>query len=139
MASPICTAIDLAKNAKSWRPWIPHSQADLAAAANPNSPFYSDEEKRMRRENDAAANAPRQRNEDEIRAMLQREKGSIRVEGWKAWPVDDQNVLVEYIITNGSGEPKFWAFEVNLAAKIVRVVVGDPELERKYISPSRRQ
>ena len=68
-----------------------------------------------------------------IRSWLQAKKGSLRVHGWKAKKIDDQTYLVGYTFDEGPGtNPSGWAFEVNLEAEIVRPMLGDQELEKKY-------
>jgi hypothetical protein len=69
-----------------------------------------------------------------IKDWLQSEKGLLRIYGWKAKRVDDQTYLVGYTYDEGPGSSGGgWVFEVNLKAEIVRNVIGDADLEKKYV------
>jgi hypothetical protein len=68
-----------------------------------------------------------------IRDWLQAKKGALKVYGWRARKIDDQIYAVAYSYDEGpSATPEAWLFEVNLVAEIVRPIIGDPELEKKY-------
>jgi|GEM_PF-3851759 len=69
--------------------------------------------------------------EDVIHRLLRREKGNLRIIGWKAERFDEQRYLVSYSFDRGDG-PVAYLFEVNLAAKIVRNIRGNAELEKTY-------
>jgi hypothetical protein len=69
--------------------------------------------------------------ESQIRDWLKRKRGELQIIGWKAEKIDDQTYLVSYTFDDGSGERGYF-FEVNLFARIVRDVLGDPALEKKY-------
>lgn len=70
---------------------------------------------------------------DTIKKWLQAKKGPLRVQGWNAKKIDDQTYLVGYSYDEGPGtKATGWIFEVNLKAQIVRDVVGDTDLEKKY-------
>lgn len=72
-----------------------------------------------------------QTNEQFLNDWLKQQKGDIRFNGWNAKKVDDQTYLVTYaLVRDGKGEGV--RFEVNLPAKLVRNVKGDPALEAKY-------
>ena len=66
-----------------------------------------------------------------IRYMLERKKGELHIGGWKAEKRADQTYLVSFLYRDESGENGYF-FEVNLEAEIVRNVLGDRELEKKY-------
>ena len=68
-----------------------------------------------------------------IKKSLATSKGPLKVYGWSAKKIDDQTYLVGYIYAEGpASNPRGWVFEVNLEAEIVRPVMGDTELEKKY-------
>lgn len=66
-----------------------------------------------------------------IRRMLERKKGDLVIRGWGAEKKGDETYLVSFVYNDKSGENGFF-FEVNLAAEIVRSILGDPVLEKKY-------
>ena len=70
-------------------------------------------------------------NDSQICDELNKIKGDFQVIGWKAKKVDDDTYLVEYTIDR-RGAVRGWPFEVKVSAGIVRYVIGDKELERKY-------
>lgn len=70
-------------------------------------------------------------NEATIRRTLRSKRGTLRVIGWHAKRIDDQIYLVTYSFDDGTGV-RAWPFEVNLAADLVRYVIGDSVLERTY-------
>jgi hypothetical protein len=68
-----------------------------------------------------------------IKRSLESSKGLLKVDGWNAKKIDDQTYLVGYMYAEGpASNPRGWVFEVNLEAEIVRSVIGDAELEKKY-------
>ena len=68
-----------------------------------------------------------------IKKSLATSKGPLKVYGWKAKKIDDQTYLVGYLLAEGPASNTIgWVFEVNLEAQIVRPVIGDAELEKKY-------
>jgi hypothetical protein len=68
-----------------------------------------------------------------IKKSLETSKGRLKIYGWKAQKIDDQIYLVEYLLAEGPASNTVgWVFEVNLEAQIVRPVIGDTELEKKY-------
>jgi hypothetical protein len=68
-----------------------------------------------------------------IRDWLQAKKGVLKVYGWNARKIDDQTYAVAYTYDQGMpATAGAWLFEVNLVAEIVRPIIGDPELEKKY-------
>lgn len=69
----------------------------------------------------------------QIRDWLQAKKGILKVYGWRARKIDDQTYMVAYTYDEGpSATAGAWLFEANLVAGIVRPIIGDPELEKKY-------
>lgn len=72
-----------------------------------------------------------QTNEQFLNSWLSQQKGDIRFNGWSAKKVDDQTYLVTYALVR-DGKSEGVRFEVNLPAKLVRNVKGDPVLEAKY-------
>jgi hypothetical protein len=71
--------------------------------------------------------------ENSIRDALGHKKGTLRIHGWRARKIDDQTYLVGYVYDEGpNSQVNGWLFEVNRTANIVRNVVGDPDLEKKY-------
>jgi hypothetical protein len=71
--------------------------------------------------------------EEKIKGLLQARKGILEVHGWKTRKIDDQTYVVAYLYDVGpASNTGGWIFEVNLEAKIVRPVLGDAELEKKY-------
>jgi hypothetical protein len=69
--------------------------------------------------------------ENVIRNCLEGLKGDIHVDGWTVRRWDEQTHLVVYRFSI-NGEAKGFPFEVNTSAEIVRYVIGDSTLERKY-------
>ena len=70
---------------------------------------------------------------ESIKRSLETRKGPLKVYGWKAKKIDDQTYLVGYTYAEGPAlNARGWVFEVNLEAEIVRPVMGDTELEKKY-------
>jgi hypothetical protein len=70
---------------------------------------------------------------ESIKSSLETSKGLLKVYGWNAKKIADQTYLVGYTYAEGpASNPRGWVFEVNLEAEIVRPVVCDPELEKKY-------
>jgi hypothetical protein len=70
---------------------------------------------------------------ESIKRSLEASKGPLKVYGWNAKRIDDQTYLVGYTYAEGpASSPRGWVFEVNLDAEIVRPVIGDAELEKKY-------
>jgi hypothetical protein len=75
-------------------------------------------------------------NEYQIAQQMSRVKGDITIIGWRAIWFDADTYLVTYtynhrtnnIIDNETG----WPFEVKVNEGVVRYVLGDPELEKKY-------
>jgi len=68
-----------------------------------------------------------------IKKSLATSKGPPKVYGWKAKKIDDQTYLVGYLLAEGPASNTVgWVFEVNLEAQIVRPVIRDAELEKKY-------
>jgi len=68
-----------------------------------------------------------------IRESLQNLKGPLRVDGWKAWKIDDQRYLVGYAYDTGPGTQKQgWWFEVNLEANVIRDITADDVLVKSY-------
>jgi hypothetical protein len=68
-----------------------------------------------------------------IHNWLEAHKGILRLYGWNATKIEDQTYLVVYTFDEGPGSNRGgWAFEVNLAANIVRPLADDPALEKKY-------
>lgn len=69
------------------------------------------------------------------RDTLRKEKGPIRIEGWRGQKVDEDIFLVSFIYEKQDGKGKRgWVFEVLLSEEIVRAVFDDDDLERKYKS-----
>lgn len=72
-------------------------------------------------------------NEARIRNLMAQVKGDITILGWQAFRWDDDTFLVSYSYKhNGQDGATGWPFEVKLNEQIVRAVLGDPELEKKY-------
>jgi hypothetical protein len=73
-------------------------------------------------------------NEYQIRSLMSRIKGDIRIIGWRTRSVDDDTYVVSYTYAESGNttEEKGWAFEVKLSSELVRSVIGDPDLEQKY-------
>lgn len=70
--------------------------------------------------------------EQKIRYDLERTKGIIdKIIGWHAEAIDDQTYLVSFAYES-EGEKLGYFFEANLSHNIVRLVAGDPSLEKKY-------
>jgi len=71
--------------------------------------------------------------EEKIKGLLQARKGILKVHGWKTRKIDDQTYVVAHLYDVGpASNTGGWIFEVNLEAQIVRPVLGDAELEKKY-------
>ncbi len=70
-------------------------------------------------------------NSTEIEWRLKKKTGMMRLIGWSAERINEQTYLVKYSFETSDGVRCF-PFEVNLEANIVRNVLGDRELERKY-------
>ena len=71
-------------------------------------------------------------NEEEIRVQLENLKGDLQIFGWSApVHVDADTWLVQYTILQ-DGRSRTWPFEANLRGQVVRYVLGDPVLEKKY-------
>jgi hypothetical protein len=66
-----------------------------------------------------------------IRRRLAKSQGEVHIDGWTVRRSSDQTFLVVYGFSI-NGEPKGFPFEVNTSAEIVRYVIGDSALERKY-------
>ncbi len=71
-------------------------------------------------------------NEAVIDELMKTMKGALTIQGWKAEPRGDEIHLVTYNFEN-NGIPKSVCLEVNLAARLVRNVRGDEELEKQYL------
>jgi hypothetical protein len=126
-----CQAMSMARLAKSWNPLRPFTDEEIGPPAYGGGLRWSPQQMAQRKANEDALGSPRQPNETQIQQMMQRVKGTIHVNGWQARRVDDQIFLVTFSYSNAS-ETLGWAFEVNLPANLVRLVEGDPELQRKY-------
>jgi hypothetical protein len=72
-------------------------------------------------------------NDQYLTQWLSQQKGDIRFNGWSAKKVDAQTYLVTYALVR-DGKSEGVRLEVNLPAKLVRNVKGDPALEAKYSS-----
>jgi hypothetical protein len=79
-------------------------------------------------------------NESWVRSQMEKATGPLRIIGWEAkkfvrWDgknaIDDQIYLVTYSFEQTNGVRCF-PVEVNLEGDIVRKIIGDSELERKY-------
>lgn len=70
-------------------------------------------------------------NDQYLTQWLSQQKGDIRFNGWSAKKVDAQTYLVTYALIR-DGKSEGVRLEVNLPAKLVRNVKGDPVLEAKY-------
>jgi hypothetical protein len=71
--------------------------------------------------------------DESIKRSVATSKGPLTVYGWNAKKIDDQTYLVGYTYAEGPAlNARGWIFEVNLEAEIVRPVMGDTELEKKY-------
>jgi len=77
--------------------------------------------------------APYETNEETIAARLRELPGAVRVTGWRASRLEDQNYLVTFNWTRDGIEEGF-PFDVVTypSGFVVRVVVGDPVLEKKH-------
>lgn len=72
-------------------------------------------------------------NEARIKNLLSRVKGDITIFGWQAFRWDNDTFLVSYSYRrNGQDVASGWPFEVKINEQVVRYVIGDPELEKKY-------
>lgn len=73
-------------------------------------------------------------NEAQIQDRMSRVKGDIAISGWSATKSDYDTYLVTYSFNDKSqpGTSSGWAFEVKLSEHLVRNVLGDPALEKKY-------
>ncbi len=69
--------------------------------------------------------------EKEIRDFLSRQKGSLKVIGWKGKRIENNTYFVSFTYDMGAGEVGYF-YEVILHGKIVRRIIGDTELEKKY-------
>jgi len=72
--------------------------------------------------------------EGEIRDFLSRQKGSLKVIGWKAKRIENNTYFVSFTYDKGAGEVGYF-YEVILHGEIVRRIIGDTELENKYGIP----
>jgi hypothetical protein len=108
---PSQAAIDLAKHshALAFNYRLPAN----AVLTNPGDPVLHDTEHAIQNE-------------------LAHLQGTLHVIGWKADKVDDQTYLVSYAFEQAAGASRSWYFEVNLAAGIVRNVLADEALKKKY-------
>ena len=70
-------------------------------------------------------------NEFHIRSWIEEQSGNLQIIGWAARQVSEQSWVVTYSFDQGLGI-RSWAFEVNMQADLVRNIIGDPVLERKY-------
>src|SRR5260370_6745286 len=70
-------------------------------------------------------------NDYQVRQRVSRMKGELKLLGWQARKFDDDTYVVSFSYEHG-GESRGWPFEVNVRAKVVRAIVGDAELEKKY-------
>lgn len=72
--------------------------------------------------------------DDNIQHYLQAKRGPLVLHGWNAKKIDDQTYLVGYIYDEGPGSSSGgWVYEVNVKAGLVRAVIGDAGLEKKYV------
>jgi uncharacterized membrane protein YeiB len=68
-----------------------------------------------------------------IKNEMSRLKGDVTVFGWRAERIDGQTYVVTYTyLMPSSRETRGWAFEVKVPQEIVRNVLEDPELRKKY-------
>jgi hypothetical protein len=71
--------------------------------------------------------------ESTIEDALRHKRGILHIYGWRARRIDDQTYLVGYLYDEGPNtQVNGWLFEVNRTADILRNVIGDPDLEKKY-------
>jgi hypothetical protein len=71
-------------------------------------------------------------NDDRLRRMMsEMGGGDLRVRGWEAKRHDADIFVVTYSYIK-RGQIRAYAFEVNVTARVVRSIIGDPELEAKY-------
>ena len=71
-------------------------------------------------------------NDFQIRVEMDKKKGNIHINGWEARRIDADTYVVTYTYEHGADKSEGWPFEVNILNKVVRYIIGDPELEKKY-------
>lgn len=103
--------------------------ADDAVTAFLNAP--TPEDTAIKLAQDAVTMHSHRINKFFLSEWLKEQKGDIRFNGWSAKQVDDQTYLVTYALVR-DGKSEGVRLEVNLPAKLVRNVKGDPALEAKY-------
>jgi len=69
--------------------------------------------------------------EEEIRDFLSRQKGSLKVIGWKAKRIENNTYFVSFTYDMGAGEVGYF-FEIILHGEIVRRIIGGTKLGEKY-------
>lgn len=67
-----------------------------------------------------------------IEDAIKKEKGEIIIIGWEAEEKEDDIYLVSFKYDKGDLEGIGWFFEVQISAGLVRSVIGDEGLEKKY-------
>ena len=70
-------------------------------------------------------------NDFQLRQMMSRLKGDMRIVGWEAKRYDDDTFVVTYSFER-EGQRRAFPFEVKLSVGVVRGILGDAELETKY-------
>jgi hypothetical protein len=70
-------------------------------------------------------------NDYRLKQILSHMSGDLQIIGWQAKKFDETTYVVSYMYQR-AGVARGWPFEVNVKAGVVRRIVGDPELEKKY-------
>jgi hypothetical protein len=115
------------KTGKTWIILGPEERLIESPNMSPESPEY----KAIRLVKDSHVLERNERTEGAIKDVMERKKGNLQITGWEGKKINDQIYLVSYTYDAGYGAVG-WFFEVNLVSDIVRMVIGDIELEEKY-------